>query len=96
VTVKRIGRKRLARKRKLRVTVKSNRKVTVRLRAVVRRSHTKTRTLARKRVKLRKAGKRTVSMKVSRKGARYLRKYHKAKVKVRWRGAGRHGTARER
>jgi hypothetical protein len=97
VTRQRISRKRLAHKRKLRVTVKANRKVTVRLRAIARaKKGAKARTISRKRVTLRTAGKRTVRMKLSRKAARFLRKHHHAKFKVRWRGGGRSGTARAR
>ena len=91
VTVKRIGHKRLARKRKLHVMVKSNRKVTVRLRAAA-----KHHTLARKRVKLRKAGRRHFTVKLSRRAARYVKRHRHAKVRVRWTAAGRHGTARVR
>jgi subtilisin family serine protease len=91
VTVKRVGRKRLARKRKLRVTLKSNRRVTVRLRAVAKRH-----TLARKRVKLAKSGKRRTTVRLSRRAARFVKRHPRARVRVRWSGGGRHGTARVR
>src|SRR3954453_2607979 len=91
VTRERISRKRLARKRKVRVTVKANRKVTVALRALAGRH-----TLARKRVKLARAGKRRTTIKLSKRAARYVKRHRHAHFSVRWSGGGRRGTARAR
>jgi subtilisin family serine protease len=91
VTRERISRTRLARKRKVHVTVKASRKVSVALRAIAGRH-----TLARKRVKLARAGKRTATVRLSKRAARYLRRHKHARFSVRWSGGGQHGTARAR
>ena len=96
VSHKRIGARRFARKRKLRVTVRSNRRVTVRLRAFARRKGKKPRRLGTKRIHLKKAGKRVATIRIKRRTARWLRKHRKAKVRVRYRGGGRKGWARVR
>jgi subtilisin family serine protease len=91
VTVKRVARAKLARTRKLRVTVDSGFATTVRLRAVQRK-----RTVGRKRVVLKAAGKKTVTVRIRRRAARKLRASRKARVKVRYRAGSQAGTARVR
>jgi subtilisin family serine protease len=91
VTVKKIGRRKLARTRTLRVTVKSGIATTVKLRAVQNRK-----TVGRKRVVLKSAGKRTVKLRISRKAAHRLRASRHARVKVRYRSGSTSGTARTR
>jgi hypothetical protein len=94
VSHRRIGARKLARKRKLKVTVRANRAVTVRLRAVGRRRGHRAHKLGTKRIRLRKAGKRVAVIRVKRRTARWLRRHRRAKVRVLWSGGGRKGVAR--
>jgi subtilisin family serine protease len=95
VTVKRKSRARLARTRKLRVTVQSGSATSVKLRAVFKKSRTaKGRTAGRKTVTLDSAGSRTATLRISRRAAKKLAKTRGARVKVRYRAGSQTGTAR--
>jgi serine protease len=75
--------KRVARTRKLRVVVQSSSAVKARLKVSARpRGKAKGRTIARKTVKLAKAGKRTFTLHVSRRTARWLRHHRSARLKA--------------
>jgi serine protease len=95
VTVKRKSRARLARSRKLRVTVDSGAATAVKLRAVLKRAAgAKGRTAGRKTVKLETAGSRTATLRISRGAAKALKKSRSARIKVRYRAGSQTGTAR--
>ena len=94
VSHRRIRARRLARKRRMKVRVRSNRRVTVRLRAVARRRGKTVRRLGTRRVRLARAGKRTVKLRIKRRAARWLKRHKRAKIRVRYRGGGRKGWAK--
>jgi serine protease len=97
VKVRKVSRRTLARTRTLRVVISNRSAVTVRLRAVVKaKRRQKGGTAATRRVKLRKAGKHTVRMRISRGAARKLRRYRGATWYVRYRAGSKVGTARGR
>ena len=93
VTVDRISRRRLARTRRLKVTITSSKRVTVRLRAVMTRGKARGRLLTRRTVRLRRAGTRRAVMRVSRRNARRLLRGRRASFQVRYSGGGHRGVA---
>ena len=93
VTAKRRSRKRLLRKRRIPVTIRSSKAVRVKLRVVMRRSGRKARTLGRRKVKLAGAGRKKATIRLSRRGVRRLRRSRKAALQVRYRGGGHRGVA---
>jgi serine protease len=94
VSVKKTRRSKLAENGRLKVTVKSDTAVKVRLRAVVRRGAKSTKGATRT-VRLKQAGKRHVTLKLSKKARRALAKHRKAKVRVRYSGGGESGVAKQ-
>ena len=94
VTLKRTSRARLARTRKLRVTVQSGKATRVRLRAVMRKSRrSRQQTLAAKRIAVKTGVQRKVTLKISRREARALRRHRHATVRVLYSGGGHKGVA---
>jgi len=97
VTVKRASRKRLARRRKVLVTISSSKAVQVKLRAVMRRApKAKARSAGRRTVTLKQAGQRRAFVRITRKAAKRLRRSRRATFQVRYRGGGHRGTATPR
>lgn len=93
VTAKRKSRKRLARTRRLRVTIRSSKAVRVKLRAVIRKSNGKARRVGRRTVRLKSAGRKRATLRLSRRGARRLKRNRRASLQVRYRGGGHRGVA---
>jgi subtilisin family serine protease len=91
VTVKRTSRQRLARSGRLTAVVRTDRAVSVKLRAVLTRA--KTRTAGKATVRMRGAGRRTVVVKLSRSARRALARSSKYRIVVRWRAGSRTGSA---
>jgi serine protease len=92
VTVKRTTRKRLIKTGKLKVTVRSDRKANVKLRALVIRGK-KSSTGARRTVKLKKAGTRKLVLKLSKKARHKLAKSKKTAVQVSFKAGKESGLA---
>jgi serine protease len=92
VTVKRTTRKKLARTGKLRVTIVSDRAAKVKLRAIVKRGG-KSSTGARRTVKLKKAGTRKLTLRLSRKARKRLKSGRRVTVHVRYRAGKESGLA---
>ena len=93
VTAKRRSRKRLVRTRRIPVTIRSSKAVRVKLRAVMRRSGARPRRLGRRTVRLAGAGRKRAVLKLTRRGARRLKRSRKAALQVRYRGGGHRGVA---
>jgi serine protease len=93
VTVRKAKRAKLAKDGKLRVVVKADTAVNVRLRAAVKRGSKSTQGAA-KTVRLGRAGTRKVTMTLSKKARKKLAKKGKAKVRVRYSGGGESGIAK--
>ncbi|MDQ3933374.1 MAG: S8 family serine peptidase [Actinomycetota bacterium] len=92
VTVKRTTRSRLAKSGRLRATVKSDRAVTVKLRAVLTRGKKKG-TAGTKTVKLGGAGSKKATVTLSRSARRALARDRKARIVLRWRAGSKTGSA---
>jgi hypothetical protein len=93
VVAKRRSRKRLVRKRRIPVTIRSSKAVRVKLRVVMRRNGRKARTLGRRTVTLKSAGRKRSAARLTRRGARRLKRRRKAALQVRYRGGGHKGVA---
>ena len=97
VTVKRISRRKLIRRRKVLVTIRSSRAVSVKLRGVTRRSRAARRkTAGRRTVGLSQAGTRRAYLRISRKAARRLRRNRRTTFQVLYRAGTRSGVAAAR
>jgi thermitase len=92
VTVKRTTRQRLAKSGKLKASVRSDRTVTVKLRAVLTRGKRKS-TAGTKTVKLSGAGSKGATVRLSRSARRALARSSRYKLILRWRAGGRTGSA---
>jgi serine protease len=95
VTVKRTTRKKLIHSGRLRVFVRSDRAAKVKLRAVVRRGKS-SKTGARRTVRLKKAGTRKTTLKLSHRARKRLKKSKKATVQIRYRSGSESGIASAR
>jgi serine protease len=94
VTVRHTTARRLARTRKLRIRLRAGRAMTVRLRAVLRaRPRARARVIGARRFRLHRAGYRRGDVRISRRGARLLRRHPRARLAVRYRGGGVRGRA---
>jgi serine protease len=96
VTVKRTSRRRLARKRRVLVTIESSKPVTVRLRAITRRARRKAHTAGRRQVALGEAGRRSAKLRISRRAAKRLTRSRKVRFRVRYNADGQKGVAAAR
>ncbi|MEA2351589.1 MAG: serine protease [Thermoleophilaceae bacterium] len=94
VTVRKTSRSKLVENGRVRVTVKTDTAVKVRLRAAVRRGKKSTRG-AHRTVRLKQAGKRHVTLTLSQKARRALAKHRKARVRVTFSGGGESGVAKQ-
>ena len=92
VTVKRTSRARLAKSGELRATVRSDRAVAVKLRAVLTRGKSKS-TAGTRTVKLGGAGSRAATVRLSRSARRALARSRSSKLVLRWRAGSRTGSA---
>jgi hypothetical protein len=92
VTVKRTTRAKLAKSGRVSATVRSDRAITVKLRAVLTRGKSKS-TAGTKTVKLSKGGKKGASITLSRKARNALAGSKKYKLVVRWRAGSKTGSA---
>ena len=93
VTAKRRSRARLVRTRRIPVTIRSSKAVRVKLRAVMRKSGARPRRIGRRTVRLTGAGRKRTVLRLSRRGARRLKRSRKAALQVRYRGGGHRGVA---
>lgn len=95
VTVKKPKRSKLEQSGRLRVTVRSDTAVKVKLRAAVRKGKKSTKG-ARRTLKLKRAGKRTVTLTLSQKAREKLANNKQARVRVTFSGGGESGVAKQR
>ncbi len=93
VTAKRRSRKRLVTRRRQPVTIRSSKAAKVKLRVVMRKSGKKARRIGRRTVTLEQAGRKKATIRLSRRGARRLKRSRKAALQVRYRGGGHRGVA---